>query len=528
MATQTGSIDLKGITSAYSDQQQYFWVESDSSATWGGGAHITNIAESAFKTAAGTWGTDPTAGGYNLLMNTDTISGTGSLQLRNGSLPIMNLDNDSLDFNIMDSTTTPYTTINVATFGSDGARIGDVNKAHSVIDDKGQRFYAVNGTTQLANIGYDEGNNAQSGMGTAPYYTFGVRRTTTTLYSSSSTYAVGDMCVYGEKLYVCIHNITTPESWNASHWEYYIGNYSMAEGVYAIASGVHSHSEGFSTIASGFASHAEGNSTSAIGSDAHAEGNNTTAHTASSHAEGGSTYAGDLFAHAEGYRTESYGQASHAEGDHTIARAYAAHAEGGETTASSNYSHAEGYKTNAIGFASHTQNYQTIATEDYQTVIGKYNVATVTGSGTDADPYVYSDVGNYPFIIGNGTGNATADRSNAFTVDWVGNVRAAGALFSAGAEFSKKTGNHIVVGGIHICWGAETIAATANTYSEVQVTLPYTYQNNPICLASLGNRAAQARTAYATQGSLAGNKIYVGCYSTAARDIYVSWMTIGV
>lgn len=137
MATQTGSIDLKGMTSAYSDQQQYFWVESSSSATWGGGAHITNVAESAFKTAAGTWGTDPTAGGYNLLMNTDTVSGTGSLQLRNGALPIMNLDNDSLDFNVIDTTTTPYSTITVASFGVNKAVIGKEDETHAEVSNEG-------------------------------------------------------------------------------------------------------------------------------------------------------------------------------------------------------------------------------------------------------------------------------------------------------------------------------------------------------------------------------------------------------
>ena len=134
MATQTGSIDLKGIASAYSDQQQYFWVESNSSATWGGGAHITNVAESAFKTAAGTWGTNTTAGGYNLLMNTDTVSGTGSLQLRNGALPIMNLDNDSLDFNVIDTTTTPYSTITVASFGANKAIIGKEDEIHAEVN----------------------------------------------------------------------------------------------------------------------------------------------------------------------------------------------------------------------------------------------------------------------------------------------------------------------------------------------------------------------------------------------------------
>ena len=147
MATQTGSIDLKGMTSAYSDQQQYFWVESNRSATWGGGAHITNIAESEFKTAAGTWGTDPTAGGYNLLMNTDTVSGTGSLQLRSGALSIMSLDNDSLDFNVIDINNNTYTT--VATFG-ESTQIGKIGLTHITIDEDSIEFW--NGTDRIGYV----------------------------------------------------------------------------------------------------------------------------------------------------------------------------------------------------------------------------------------------------------------------------------------------------------------------------------------------------------------------------------------
>lgn len=37
-------------------------------------------------------------------------------------------------------------------------------------------------------------------------------------YSSSSTYKVGDYCVYEGKWYRCIVDITTPETWNHSNW----------------------------------------------------------------------------------------------------------------------------------------------------------------------------------------------------------------------------------------------------------------------------------------------------------------------
>lgn len=95
----------------------------------------------------------------------------------------------------------------VAQYGA-SAIIGSESAAHSVIDADGQRFYASNGTTQLANIGYASGSSA-SGTATAPYYDFGVRKSGTTK-----------------------------------------GNYSVAEGGETTASGYVSHSQNMGTIAS--------------------------------------------------------------------------------------------------------------------------------------------------------------------------------------------------------------------------------------------------------------------------------------
>ena len=307
MATTIGSLDLNAFSDLYSDSTQYFWFEGNASATYGAGVHVTLVPDTTFIS-------NPT--GQNILMNTDGFS------IRNGLLPMMTLDNDSLDFNVVDTTAGTYVT--TATFTSTGAQIGQSSGAHSVIDADGQRFYASNGSTLLANIGYGEGAS-QGGTAIAPYYTFGTR-------ASNST----------------------------------IGNYSMAEG--------------FTTTAMGYSSHAEGQSTTAMGYSSHAEGLTTT----------------------------TMGAASHAEGSHTTASVANSHAEGNYTTAGGTYSHA--------------QNLFTVATENSQTVIGKYNSAIRSGSGTTADPYTYSDAGDYAFIIGNGTDDTTADRSNALTVDWDGNV----------------------------------------------------------------------------------------------------------
>lgn len=220
-----------------------------------------------------------------------------------------------------------------------------------------------------------------------------------------------------------------------------IGIYSVAEGYNIIASGEYTHAEGYSTKATGKYSHAEGIETKAIGEGSHAEGNKTEAGGIYSHAEGSVVYATGKYSHAEGYKTEASDNTAHAEGNSTKATAQNAHAEGASTHASvynshaegsaskaaggsshaegyytyarGNSSHSEGYKTEARGDYSHTQNEETIAKYEAQTAIGKYN----------------SNNQNNAFEIGNGSYDSATDmetRSNAFTVDWDGNVKAQG------------------------------------------------------------------------------------------------------
>lgn len=256
-----------------------------------------------------------------------------------------------------------------------------------IFDSDGLTIYGYIGSTirgEIAKI-YSGSGNAESGTSVAPYYTLGIRKT-------------------GQN----------------------VGNYSFATGYNTTASGYASHAEGDYTVASLTSSHAEGRNSIASQSGAHAEGHYTTASGEfGSHAEGyGATASGNYGSHAEGSGATASGDyGSHAEGASTIASGIGSHAEGYYTNASGAFgSHAEGRGTIASGISSHAQNMSTVATESYQTVIGKYNKATVTGSGTTEDPYVYTDVGNFAFIIGNGTSNITAGRSNAFTVSWDGQV----------------------------------------------------------------------------------------------------------
>ena len=157
---------------------------------------------------------------------------------------------------------------------------------------------------------------------------------------------------------------------------------------------------------------------STVGNYSVAEGYNVTASGFTSHAEGRNTVASDRYAHAEGAHTTASGSQSHAEGRNTVASGHFAHAEGSASEATGLHSHAEGTESVASGLGSHAQNTHTIADGVSQTAIGRYN-----------------KTGDHAFIIGNGT--PAGGRSNAFTVDWSGNVNAAGKYrLGASGEYS--------------------------------------------------------------------------------------------
>ena len=179
----------------------------------------------------------------------------------------------------------------------------------------------------------------------------------------------------------------------ASHHGEIFNNYENGYYFKNKATGLYSHAEGSDTTASGDFSHAEGYTAKATGDFSHAEGSGSTASGSKSHAEGDATNA--------------KGDGSHAEGSGTTASNIAAHAEGGYTTASGSYSHAEGYQARASGDHSHTEGSGTKASSANQHVQGKYNVEDAAGT--------------YAMIIGNGESNTA--RSNAFTVDWNGNIQ---------------------------------------------------------------------------------------------------------
>ena len=142
---------------------------------------------------------------------------------------------------------------------------------------------------------------------------------------------------------------------------------------------------GYRTNATGDNSHAEGGQCKALGDNSHAEGTKCEALGDSSHAEGIQTKASGSCSHVEGSNTRAIGQGSHAEGTGSLAKGQ--------------WSHAEGYGTEAAG--------------KYQHVQGRHNV--IDESNRFAD------------IVGNGLD--TLNKSNAYALDWHGNLRLKGNVY---------------------------------------------------------------------------------------------------
>ena len=232
-----------------------------------------------------------------------------------------------------------------------------------------------------------------------------------------------------------------------------VGQYSTAIGLGVEASGQASYAEGNNTIASSSGAHAEGVLTSATGVCTHAEGQKTIASGGVSHAEGTETIASGQASHAEGRKTTASGTGAHAEGMSSIAAGNYSHAEG-RSIASGGYSHAEG-RTEAVGTYSHTggkynviDSYASwqewVANTEY-TVDDKVKVTdtinneiTVTGyicqtANSDAEfdttKWIKDTSYNYAEIIGNGIGDSSSKRSNAYALDWDGNGHYKGDVY---------------------------------------------------------------------------------------------------
>ena len=117
--------------------------------------------------------------------------------------------------------------------------------------------------------------------------------------------------------------------------------------------------------------------------------------------------------HAEGTRCEALGDSSHAEGIQTKASGLWSHAEGSQTRANGPGSHAEGTGSWATGPSSHAEGYGTEAAGKYQHVQGKHNVIDEANKFAD--------------IVGNGAD--ILNKSNAYALDWDGNLYLKGGVY---------------------------------------------------------------------------------------------------
>ena len=222
------------------------------------------------------------------------------------------------------------------------------------------------------------------------------------IYHGISTYNVGGM--YSE---VRINSVYPAPGENekvtfiynsvSSHNKAYtFGTRSSTTGV-----GCHSFVRGCDNEASGFISYAGGKGNTASGLLSQAEGDSCIASARAAHAEGFACEAAGTLSHAEGANTHAYGEAAHSEGAYTIARGEHAHTTGEETVAYCKNSSVMGYRTRSCG--------------RNRLVIGMYNDDEYINPTAKT---VKDEIGEYAFIIGNGT--EPTDRSNAFAVKWDG------------------------------------------------------------------------------------------------------------
>ena len=444
MTTTIGSLDLNAFSDLHSDLTQYFWFESSSSATYGAGAHITLVPDTSFIS-------NPT--GQNILMNTDGIS------IRNGLLPMMTLDNDSLDFNVVDTSAGTYVTM--ALFSSTGAQIGQIGESHLEMDYHSMQLVDKEGSTyfHVSDLRNEDGTYTDTFTGNGTKVEFDVRFASST--PANEIVTVNGVVITSGYTFSAPYSLrfsNAPQSGAIITITYNLGQGETLK-AYTIGKRGSNKYYGRFSLAEGYKNDATGD-----------------------------------YSHAEGYQVLSVGDRSHAEGDSTETRASASHAEGYKTKAHGNYSHAEGYYSKTTGAGSHAQNWNTLASSDYQTSIGKYNVS--------------DDSDTYAFIVGNGT--ADDARSNALTVDWDGKIQT--SQMQAG-----------------------TIAGTsvsANSYTDVSVTFSSEMSDVPIVVCSVVSTSTAGAigsiTSAVASTSTTGFTCRIFNAGSTARTPAVNWIALNV
>ena len=245
------------------------------------------------------------------------------------------------------------------------------------------------------------------------------------------------------------------------------------------------------------------------------------------------TSVGAAYAVAEGYNTSTGSSAS------------SAHAEGSGSQANGAASHAEGYQTVATGAHSHAQNTGTIAFGIGQTAIGTYNVRDTIPS-IAVHPNGNTAYGNYAFIVGNGTSDAGSSRSNAMTLDWVGNLVASGNITDGSgnvlANMIKGTANHnsnhtMTIGGYRLQYGTISINPSSGTSGSGTWTNPYRKDSSSITLNGFSGAPyvwtqiygtwTGPNMAYPIDVTASSFKIRLISASTSDADRPIRWLAIG-
>lgn len=212
----------------------------------------------------------------------------------------------------------------------------------------------------------------------------------------------------------------------------------------------------------------------------------------------------------------SIGPASVCEGRLCEASGVSSHAEGQATVASGSQAHAEGYGTIASGSLSHAQNYNTVAAYNSQTAIGKFN----------------NNQSTHAFEIGNGS--ADSSRSNAFTVDWSGNVVAAGTVKTGKSSSSVSISSSVTSTAVNnlkhngsvasFYFGFNLASSLANNTTLTVGTIPSGYR--PVHTMALSiyvnNPAVNGLTGYVNDsGSVVIRNVSGAAISNTSATIYV-------
>ena len=242
------------------------------------------------------------------------------------------------------------------------------------------------------------------------------------------------------------------------------GENSVVEGTKTTATNTNAHAEGYMSTASGAASHAEGHSTIASGKYSHAEGNGTTASGRCSHASGHYTRALGSKSFVAGTGTVS------SEGSSTVLGSYNIYEQ--PTYTYSGIINTFTVSTNNVYYCSRSFSFDTTSgnfTLDSPTTVyfpagvrlkGYYFSESITSSsihfqygavkytGTsqlkitegfcELKSAKYSELEKYKYaqIIGNGFGDAA--RSNAYTLDWLGNAWYSGDVYVGSTSGTNK------------------------------------------------------------------------------------------